>query len=34
LVPLDELNAFDVDMVALADLAGTTALMSDVGVLP
>jgi iron(III) transport system substrate-binding protein len=34
LPPLEELNAFDVDMAALADLEGTTALMSDVGVLP
>ncbi|MCC6188615.1 MAG: iron ABC transporter substrate-binding protein [Anaerolineales bacterium] len=34
LVPLADLNAFDIDMAALADLAGTTALMSEVGVLP
>jgi iron(III) transport system substrate-binding protein len=34
LPPLEELNAFDVDMADLADLAGTTTLMSEVGVLP
>jgi iron(III) transport system substrate-binding protein len=34
LTPLAELNAQDVDMAALADLAGTTAMLSEAGILP
>jgi iron(III) transport system substrate-binding protein len=34
LAPLAELNRLDIDMVDLADLQGTTQLLSDVGVLP
>ncbi|GIV78330.1 iron ABC transporter substrate-binding protein [Litorilinea aerophila] len=34
LVPLEELNAIDIDLADLADLQGTTRLLSEVGVLP
>ena len=34
LTPLEELNAIDVDLTDLADLRGTTQLLSEVGVLP
>jgi iron(III) transport system substrate-binding protein len=34
LTPIEELNAADVDLTDLADLQGTTQLLSEVGVLP
>jgi len=34
LTPLAELNALDIELADLADLAGTTALLSEVGALP
>jgi iron(III) transport system substrate-binding protein len=34
LTPLEELNAADIDLTDLADLQGTTQLLSEVGVLP
>jgi iron(III) transport system substrate-binding protein len=34
LTPIEELNAAEIDLTALADLQGTTQLLQDVGVLP
>ncbi len=34
LTPLAELNALDIELEDLADLAGTTALLNEVGALP